>query len=356
MFGKLDQVHHEPIAHNTTIMKINARNQLGIRILNDTVEQSHFMMAAARSLSSSSMEESEVEQALNEFIAKDETSKQVDELLKKNQDVFNRADEVLANKDKFNPEKNAIAEQVLEQLDNTIKSLDQIKKAQNEHSLEVFKLFKDKSKYVSKEDVRQHFFPEQTKWFLIQRSALDASTLVKIDTGYSARSVKDIAFGHYTYLLGKDAYMHFYVGPGKMAGYYYEVAEKRIYFEFRFDLETGACEKNTPSYTDQYTRALQILTYVELAEIEVTIVAPGKTNNKTKKNGKMLNDHKYDVYVVDSTWNKMIIRDADFAVSGHFRLQACGPEHRDRKLIWIDPFLKHGYRRAPRARITHEQD
>lgn len=29
-----------------------------------------------------------------------------------------------------------------------------------------------------------------------------------------------------------------------------------------------------------------------------------------------------------------------FVVSGHARLQACGPEHKERKLIWVSPFIK----------------
>src|SRR5690606_21526097 len=135
-----------------------------------------------------------------------------------------------------------------------------------------------------------------TKRVLIQQSALEASQLVKIDKGYSARSVKDIAFGRYTYLLGKNQYIHFIVAPGKMAGYFYE-KDHGDYFEFKCDLETGAATKDTSLYDEEYKSVLQILTYVELAEIEVTVIPPRKDNGKTRKEGKVLNGHTYTVYV-----------------------------------------------------------
>lgn len=54
-----------------------------------------------------------------------------------------------------------------------------------------------------------------------------------------------------------------------------------------------------------------------------------------------------DVQVLDSRWFTTICRDEGFLVSGHFRLQPCKDEQGEwtRKLIYINPYAKHGYHR-----------
>lgn len=53
---------------------------------------------------------------------------------------------------------------------------------------------------------------------------------------------------------------------------------------------------------------------------------------------------------VDSTWDSDITVLNPFMVRGHFRRQVCGKGRADRKLIYIDAFMKKGYhRRATKA-------
>ena len=349
-------------------MKINANSQLGIRILDSHREQINFMSVVQTELMESKLDvDPERIMKLTEEIKK---SRSILDEQSGYEELCKRADK--EEEKAMELQRQGLTTKNSEEARESVRKLEALREeflavinGYEEHVQRAFSMAAPESEYLDEDErgrksfeiVKEFFFPQDTKWYLIQESALRDSKLVKIDSGYSARSVKDIAFGHYTYLLGKDQYIHFHVRAEKMSGYFYRYADHDdvCYFEFRFDLDTGACEKNTKKYDAEFTRMLQILTYVELAEIEVTIVEPGRTNNKTKKDGKVMNDHKYNVYVVDSTWNRVIIRDSDFAVSGHFRLQACGPEHKDRKLIWIDPFVKHGYRRAARARIVHEE-
>ena len=96
---------------------------------------------------------------------------------------------------------------------------------------------------------------------------------------------------------------------------------------------------------------MQLLSFVELSDIEVTLLNPMKNNGRHKRDGKITNNSPKTVYVVDSSWNKIVMRTDGFAVRGHFRLQPCGPGRMDRKLIWIDAFEKHGYKRKPTAEI-----
>lgn len=342
-------------------MKINENSQLGIRILSDKRLQSMFLIKAYQAITKKYEQKLErgeevdgelikqIQEATDELKEGYKVSERMEELSSESEEVQERA--ALVAKTLSKHEDVEIATKVFSDLERLRKKWEELLDEEDEYIEQMFRLIQPLSDYADAErSIKEHFFPKATKWFLIQDSALHASKLVKIDSGYTARSVKDINLGHYTYLLGKHTYLHFYVGVGKMNGYYYD-DERDIYFEFKFDLDTGACEKNVQEHDEEFVRMLQILTYVELAEVEVTIVPPGKTNNKDKKDGKVLNDHKYDVYVVDSSWNKMIIRDSDFAVSGHFRLQPCGPGWVDRKLIWVDPFIKHGYRRKPKATI-----
>lgn len=66
-------------------------------------------------------------------------------------------------------------------------------------------------------------------------------------------------------------------------------------------------------------------------------------NNKTK----------VPITVLDSTWFTHLVSSGAFKVRGHFRLQPCGPNHAQRKLVWINDFEKSGYTR--RAKIETQQ-
>lgn len=199
--------------------------------------------------------------------------------------------------------------------------------------------------------LREWLFPKETKWFLIQESAIKGSKLVRVSEGYTARSLKDIKIGSYCYLLGKDAFLTMNVKPGSITGMYLN-SSTPAFFRFAADLESGFIAKNSSIYDKEYAEVVQLLTYVELADVEVSIIEAGSSNGKTRAEGKIKNESDFRVYVVDSAWNKVIIRDSEFLVRGHYRLQPCGPFNKDRKLIWISDFAKHGYKRQARAKVT----
>ncbi len=86
---------------------------------------------------------------------------------------------------------------------------------------------------------------------------------------------------------------------------------------------------------------LQILLFLKYTNPEYKYV-PAQKKIGTKKNG-YTNATNTNVTIVNSTWNSIVIREEGFQVSGHFRLQPCGPARAHRKLIWIDSFEKEGY-------------
>lgn len=189
-----------------------------------------------------------------------------------------------------------------------------------------------------------------SRYFLIQDSVYKCAELIKITENFTGRTLKDIHIGKYTYLMGKSKMVRFYCGIGYIKGYYWDNKEN-ISFDFRIAMRNG--NYYFPNeFSKEFTQIMQVLTFVELGDIEIVQLEGGRNNGKSKSDGKIHNSSNYTIYVVDSTWNKLIIRTEGFAVRGHFRLQPCGPNHIDRKLTWIDAFEKHGYTRKPKAEIV----
>jgi hypothetical protein len=120
------------------------------------------------------------------------------------------------------------------------------------------------------------------------------------------------------------------------------------YCMFYFDIEARA--NSTEFNSDVQTEIakeefLKMLIYFEFAEKETIYVTPGCSNG-TRKTEKILNDSKISVTVVDSHWNKIVIRDEEFDVDGHLALRAYGVGRLHRRLVWINPYKKNGYTRG----------
>ena len=91
-----------------------------------------------------------------------------------------------------------------------------------------------------------------------------------------------------------------------------------------------------------------ILLFKKYGQVEIETVADHKTLPKSTILGEKVNNFLgIDVQVLDSRWFTTICRDEGFLVSGHFRLQPCKDEQGEwtRKLIYINPYAKHGYHR-----------
>jgi hypothetical protein len=71
----------------------------------------------------------------------------------------------------------------------------------------------------------------------------------------------------------------------------------------------------------------------------------GKDNPKKVKIGnvKMLSDLDIPIHYYDSKWFTEFHRTNGFKVRGHFRLQRCGKNLTEKKLIFIEEFQKNGY-------------
>lgn len=88
-----------------------------------------------------------------------------------------------------------------------------------------------------------------------------------------------------------------------------------------------------------------LLMFEKYAKVETETAKHGKTVKSRIINDRVKNVTPFDIRVMDSSWFTKIYRDEDYEVRGHFRLQPCGEGKKDRKLIYINPFVKHGYHR-----------
>lgn len=129
---------------------------------------------------------------------------------------------------------------------------------------------------------------------------------------------------------------------------------------FNFELEQ---EYSTEKDTDRMVLAeklfLQLIMFMEYAPFEEVFLKPSQKNG-TRSEGKVLNDSPQNLIIVDSSWNKVIVRTEGFTVGadtgGFLALRACGVGRYDRRFVWIAPFEKEGYVRGLNKNKKLEHD
>lgn len=186
--------------------------------------------------------------------------------------------------------------------------------------------------------------------YLIQPTVEKCAAMIRIKDNFSCVVFNKIKDGEHVYLLGKNEFIRFVKFNNAIRGSFWN-REKQIAFEIGFLLDDDRYYFPTV-YKDEFNRIVRLVTFVAIGDVEIEVIEKSRNNGKTKKAGKITNSSEFNVYVVDSSWNKIIIRTEGFAVRGHFRLQPCGEGFKDRKLIWVDAFEKHGYKRQPKAKIV----
>jgi len=99
-------------------------------------------------------------------------------------------------------------------------------------------------------------------------------------------------------------------------------------------------------YKEFFIKALKVLIMKRYGKVE-TYTIEGREQRRVGNNY-VVNKAPFPIHRLDGSWFKTIIRTNGFGVKGHWRLQACGKGWKERKLIYISGFQKHGYvRRAP---------
>ena len=122
---------------------------------------------------------------------------------------------------------------------------------------------------------------------------------------------------------------------------------------FYFDRETGElCDHFAhPDVKNLEEFIYKFLCFFYLTENTEQIIPAGKVHG-TRKTGKISNDFKFPLTVVTSKWNITSIRTEEFGVRGHFRVQPCGQNRSNYEIIFIEPFVKSGYKRTSAKLLT----
>lgn len=85
-----------------------------------------------------------------------------------------------------------------------------------------------------------------------------------------------------------------------------------------------------------------LLCFVYLSENEEIILQPNQKIG-TRKQGKVINELKVPITIINSRWNVTTIRTEGFSVRGHFAIRWSGTGRSTAKLVFIEPFEKKGY-------------
>lgn len=85
---------------------------------------------------------------------------------------------------------------------------------------------------------------------------------------------------------------------------------------------------------------LMVTLFRTYSDHEIAVVNRSKKvlNSVTYKS-----DNPYNISILDSSWYTSIVRNEGFLVNGHLKMQSCGVNHSERKLIYVDTYEKKGY-------------
>jgi hypothetical protein len=192
------------------------------------------------------------------------------------------------------------------------------------------------------------------KDYLITDTVKEIADKIKVGLDFNYKLLNTIKNQASTYLLGKDKFVRFEVKNENIYVLYVDYDYKTTWLNYEmFRIQTVEGKLYGASPKSQHVAELltKYLIFVNLSDVEIMFLPPNKKVG-TKKLGNIKNDSEYNVTVVDSSWNKFVVRTEAFSVSGHLRLQPYGKNLSLRKLVWIEPYEKKGYFKS--AKIVND--
>lgn len=203
--------------------------------------------------------------------------------------------------------------------------------------------------------------------YLIKDTAFDMASKIPLSDKFDIKFLANVPNKKATFLLGKDFTVRYIKQDNNIFVFYLFITDTEDgdylnFFFSRMDLVTGEIifpvdeQEGDVSFTldaipvdrigkngaVQLATFIRLLLFVELSDINIEVLEPNQKTG-TRKTGKVVNQSKTNIVVVDSKWNTVSVRTESFLVNGHWRMQPCGVGKRERRLIWIDTFEKKGY-------------
>lgn len=210
-----------------------------------------------------------------------------------------------------------------------------------------------------------NFWGDKNETVPLYRSHIDIVSLPFMEAAYANRT-RIMTLETLDELLKEDMYGVFIMGACVIAYYFHKredamITSRSIVMDktHLVSINDGFNQYLVPrAYQDGINDATSLEHYPMLfhlfkkyAETETVKAVSHKKVHIPNEKEKLLFEFNLKADYTDCSWFRKIIRSEGFMVSGHFRLQ---PYKKDgewtKRLIYIDPFQKHGYTR--RARIN----
>lgn len=136
-----------------------------------------------------------------------------------------------------------------------------------------------------------------------------------------------------------------------MLTFEYGTSKMHLTLDYSFD-----CQENEKNYNLSFPvqTVVTFLLFKEYADLETKTIQKGKNRKTLLNNVSYKSEINLPVTIVDSTWFTTLIKSDAFKVSGHFRLQPFGEGLKQKKLVWIDEYVKQGIVR--KAKMLKNRD
>lgn len=194
--------------------------------------------------------------------------------------------------------------------------------------------------------------------FIVSENVIKSLSFIKLKTPYNYNVFKDIEDGVKIYLLPNNEVLRIQKENNELfLGIFFN---EGIQFKWNFwkaDLNTGkSTMQNYREYEkevildNQFDSSIEyyehkvfaLLCFVFLSDIITKEIEPNSKEG-TRKSGKILNNSPIKFTYINSDWNITYVRSEGFTVTGHFALRAYGIGRFQRRLVFIEPYQKHGY-------------
>lgn len=173
--------------------------------------------------------------------------------------------------------------------------------------------------------------------YLMTQPALNISSRIKIDEGrFDVRFLSKIPDKKITFMLDRHLMIRYRKSGNNIFAVRInteltpEGREHLTYLSFKINIDNEHIDymgnPDAPLTDPKFIQFLQLLIFTELSELETVVLKPKEKTHGTRRDGKYVNESSQTVVIVDSTWNKTVIREDGFSVRGHLRLQACGKD------------------------------
>lgn len=226
------------------------------------------------------------------------------------------------------------------------------------------KSFGEENERITKE-LHDLLVTEGNKNYLMSKPSIEISKKINVgEEKFDGKMFGGLPVGRkITILINENLFYRYFITPTSILCIWVTTepiiheGEERMYMKyttFRINTENGylSYPESDPFAVELFKNFIQYLIFLEFSELETVTLKPN-VKVGTKKQGLYLNDSNSDVVIVDSTWNRIIVKVGEFKVSGHLRFQKIGGigSHK-RKLIYIKEYTKEGYTRNAKKETT----